>query len=333
MTDIDASRYRVAVIQRPPVALDREATINRAVAGLHEAADTGAGLVAFPETYVPGYPEYIWRLRPGHGDQDLAAELHGRLLTASVDLGTDDLLAIREAARERGVVVIIGIHERDGANSRATLYNTMVTIGPNGVVLNVHRKLVPTSPERMVWGPGDAAGLRVVDTPLGRVGGLVCWENYMPLARFALYAQGVQLYVAPTWANGEWSQGSWIATMRHIAAEGRCWVLGVGSSLQARDIPASFPERDRLYPDPDEWVNPGDSVIVAPGEHAVVVAGPLHGEHGILYADCDPATADRAHRDFDAAGHYGRPDVFTLTVRRERPRQAVFEDGDQADRD
>ena len=326
MTDVERRRYRVAVVQRPPVALDRAATIERVIAALHEAADAGAGLVVFPETYVPGYPEYVWRLRPGD-DFALAQELHARLLAASIDLAADGLSAIREAARERSVVVVIGIHERDGAYSRATLYNTMVTIGPDGFVLNVHRKLVPTNPERTVWAPGDANGLRVVDTPLGRVGGLVCWENYMPLARFALYAQGVQLYVAPTWDDGD----TWVATMRHIAAEGRCWVLGAGCSWQARDLPDSFPERDRLYPDPDEWLNPGDSVIVESGGR--VVAGPLHAQHGVLYADCDPATADRAHRTLDAAGHYNRPDVFALTVRRERSSQAVFEESARAERD
>jgi nitrilase len=160
-----------------------------------------------------------------------------------------------------------------------------------------------------------------VETPLGRLGGLICWENYMPLARFALYAQGVQLYVASTWDEGD----LWLATMRHIAAEGRCWVVGSGCSIQARDIPASFPERDRLYPDPDEWLNPGDSIIVAPGGE--VVAGPLHEEHGILYADCDPAVADTSHYTLDAAGHYNRPDIFSLTVNRAGATQIAFDDG------
>jgi nitrilase len=218
------------------------------------------------------------------------------------------------------VVVVCGIHERDGAYSRATLYNTLVTIGADGTILNRHRKLVPTNPERMIWAPGDAAGLRVMETAIGRLGGLICWENYMPLARFALYAQGIQVYVAPTWDEGD----VWHATMRHIAAEGRCWVLGAGCSIQARDIPASFPERDRLYPDPDEWLNPGDSIIVAPGGE--VVAGPLHAEHGILYAEVDPARADAAHYTLDTAGHYNRPDVFSLTVRRGRGVQVAFDD-------
>ena len=319
MTSSNGTAHRVAVVQQPPVLLDREASLTRALESLDEAVGNGAELVAFPETYLPGYPEYIWRLRPGN-DYDLSRELHGRLLANAVDLEADQLRPLQEAARHHGTIVTIGIHERDGAYSRATLYNTLVTIGPDGEILNRHRKLVPTNPERMVWAPGDASGLRVTETPIGRLGGLICWENYMPLARFALYAQGIQVYVAPTWDEGD----VWLATMRHIAAEGRCWVLGSGCSIQASDIPASFPGRDQLYPDPDEWLNPGDSVIVAPGGE--VVAGPLHAENGILYAEVDPARADAAHYTLDTAGHYNRPDVFSLTVRRERGAQVSFDE-------
>jgi len=163
----------------------------------------------------------------------------------------------------------------------------------------------------MVWGEGDGTGLRVSDTPSGRVGGLICWENYMPLARFAIFAQGCEIYIAPTWDEGD----TWLSTMRHIAAEGRCWVLGNGSSMRGKDMPRDFPERSRLFPDLEAWFNPGDSVIVDP--RGVVVAGPLHEKHGILYADCDPARAAAAKRTLDVAGHYGRPDVFRLEVNRE----------------
>ncbi len=311
---------RVAIVQQPPVFLDRSATLARAAALVAESAAQGAGLVVLPESFDPGYPDYIWRLSPGD-DYDLSRELHGRLVAQAVDLAADDLLPLREAASAAAVAVVVGVTERDGAFSRATLYNTLVVIGADGAILNRHRKLVPTNPERMVWAPGDATGLRVVETPFGRLGGLVCWESYMPLARFALYAQGVQVYVAPTWDEGD----TWLATMRHIAAEGRCWVLGAGSALRAADMPLDLPERDRLYPDPDEWVNPGDSVVVAPGGR--VVAGPLHAEYGVVWADVDAALADAAHYTLDAAGHYARPDVFRLDVdRRPRP-QVGFSDG------
>jgi len=162
-----------------------------------------------------------------------------------------------------------------------------------------------------VWGTGDASGLRVSETPMGRVGGLICWENYMPLARFAIFAQGCEIYVAPTWDEGS----TWISTMRHIAAEGRCWVLGNGSAMRGKDIPKDFPKRTQLFPDLEEWYNPGDSVVVSPGGR--IVAGPLHEEHGILYAECDPAVASSAKRTLDVAGHYGRPDIFKLEVNRE----------------
>jgi nitrilase len=306
---------RVAVVQHPPVLLDRGATLARGVELLGEAARAGARLVSFPETWVPGYPEWLWRLRPG-GDYALTGEIHARLLDSAVDLDAGQLQPLRDAAREHGVTVLVGVHERDGRFSRGTLYNTAVLIGPDGAVLNRHRKLVPTNPERMVWGQGDGSGLRVVDTPVGRVGGLICWENYMPLARFALYAQGLDFYVAPTWDAGS----GWVSTMRHIALEGRCWVLGNGTAMRGRDVPADFPSRDEVFPDQDDWFNPGDSVIVGPDGR--VVAGPLRNEHGILYADCDPAAAAAARRTLDVAGHYGRPDIFRLEVRME-PRPPV----------
>jgi nitrilase len=305
-----ASPYRVAVVQHPPVALNRPKTLARGVELLDEAAAGGAKLVSFPETWVPGYPEWVWRLKPGD-DYGLSGDIHKRLLENSVDLKAGQLKPIQAAARRLKVTVSIGIHERDGEFSRGTLYNSVVLIGPDGEILNRHRKLMPTNPERMVWGAGDATGLRVTDTPSGRVGSLICWENYMPLARFAIFAQGCEIYIAPTWDEG----GTWLSTMRHIALEGRCWVLGNGSSMRGKDIPTDFPDRKRLFPDLESWFNPGDSVIVDPG--GTVVAGPLHENHGILYADCDPARAAAAKRTLDVAGHYGRPDIFRLEVNRE----------------
>jgi nitrilase len=306
---------RVAIVQHPPVLLDREATLATAVTHLHAAADAGARLVVFPEAYVPGYPVWIWRLRPG-ADFELSSAIHRQLVDNSVNLVTDGLRPLRDAAAERHLVVVCGLDEREGEFSRSTLYNTLVTIGSDGTILNRHRKLMPTNPERMVWGQGDASGLRVTETTVGRVGGLICWENYMPLARYALYADGVEIYVASTWDEGD----TWIATMRHIAAEGRCWVIGSGCSLRASDVPASFPGRNQLFPEPDEWLNVGDSVVVAPGGE--IVAGPLHKEHGLLLADIDPARAAAAHRTLDVAGHYSRSDIFSLAVDRS-PQQPV----------
>jgi nitrilase len=300
----------VAVVQQPPVTLHRDKTLQRGVELIEEAAAKGAALISFPETWIPGYPEWLWRLRPGD-DFDLTSKIHRRLIESSVDLKAGDLKPMQAAARRLKVTVSVGIHERDGEYSRGTLYNTVVLIGPDGSVLNRHRKLMPTNPERMVWATGDASGLRVVETPMGRIGGLICWENYMPLARFAIFAQGCEIYVAPTWDAGE----RWIVAMRHIAAEGRCWVVGNGCAMRGKDIPKDFPERAKLFPDLEEWYNPGDSLVVDPG--GKIVVGPLHEEHGIIYADCDPAAAPAAKRTLDVAGHYGRPDIFKLEINRE----------------
>jgi nitrilase len=311
---------RVAIVQHPPVLLDRAATLAAAITDLHTAAEAGAKLAVFPETFIPGYPAWIWRLRPG-GDFDLTGEIHQRLLENSVDLAADGLKPLREAAADLHLVVVCGLHERDGEFGRSTLYNTAVTIGSDGTILNRHRKLVPTNPERMVWGQGDASGLRVTDTAVGRVGALICWENYMPLARYALYADGVEVYVASTWDDGD----TWISTMRHIAAEGRCWVLGSGCALRASDVPSSFPGRDQLFPDPAEWINPGDSVVVAPGGD--IVAGPLHEEFGLLMADIEPGRAAASRRTLDVTGHYSRPDVFQLSVDRTAREPVTYQHG------
>ena len=289
--------------------LDGVATLAAAVKHLHAAADAGATLVVFPEAYLPGYPVWIWRLRPGT-DFELTGAIHSALVDNSVDLVADGLRPLRDAAAERRLVVVCGLNEREGEFGRSTLYNTLVTIGSDGAILNRHRKLMPTNPERMVWGQGDARGLRVTATSAGRVGALICWENYMPLARYALYADGVEVYVASTWDEGD----TWIATLRHISAEGRCWVIGSGCSLRASDVPEAFPGRDQLFPEPDEWLNPGDSVVVAPG--GKIVAGPLHEQHGLLFAEIAPGRVAADRRTLDVAGHYSRSDVFSLAVDR-----------------
>ena len=306
---------RIAVVQRPPVFLDRTETLKRAVAAVGEAAQTGARLVVFPEAFIPGYPAWIWQLRPG-ADMRLTEQLHARLRANAVDLAGNDLALLCRAAREHEVSVVCGMHERDADFNRSTLYNTIVIIGPDGSVLNRHRKGVPTSPERMVWGFGDASGIRAVDTPCGRIGALLCWESYLPLARCALYAQGVDTYVAPTYDQGE----LWVATMRHIAREGGCWVVGSCSAFQARDIADSLPGKAQMYPDPDEWINGGDSVVVAPG--GKIAAGPMHRDSGILYAEIDLERVGVARRNLDVAGHHGRPDLFQLQVNR-RPQKPV----------
>jgi len=309
---------KVAVIQKPPVLLDRDRTIARAVESIDEAARAGAALLVFPEAYVPGYPTWIWRLKPG-GDMALSSEIHARLRLNAVDLNREDLRPLQDAASKHAVTVVMGINEIDSRFSGTTLFNTVVVIGADGTILNRHRKLMPTNPERMVWGMGDASGLRVVDTPAGRLGSLICWESYMPLARYALYAQDLEIFVNPTWDNGE----SCLVTLRHIAREAGCWVIGTATALQGSDIPADFPERDKLYK-PDEWINNGDAVVINPA--GAVAAGPLHREKTILYAEIDREAARRARRSLDVCGHYGRPDIFTLAVNRKPLYPVEFSD-------
>lgn len=299
---------KIAVIQKPPVLLDRGKTIEAVLASVEEAVRAGASLLIFPEAYIPGYPTWIWRLRPG-GDMALSSEIHARLRQNAVDLGGNDLEPIQEAATRHGATIVIGLHEIDSQFSGTTLFNTVVVIGPEGTLLNRHRKLMPTNPERMVWGMGDATGLKVVETPAGRLGCLICWESYMPLARYALYAQGMEIFVNPTWDNGE----TCLATLRHIAKEGGTWVIGTATALEGGDIPGDFPERDRLFK-AEEWLNDGDAVVVTPT--GSIAAGPLHREKGILYAELDVELARRARRSLDVCGHYARPDIFSLSVNR-----------------
>lgn len=298
---------KIAVVQSPPVFLERTATIEKAATLVSEAAAEGAELVIFPETFIPGYPIWMWRLRPG-ADMALTNELYGRLFENAVDLQGDDLTPLENAAKTHALTVVCGMNEREGGLSRGTLYNTVVTIGADGDVVNRHRKLMPTNPERMVHGFGDASGLRVVDTPAGRIGALLCWENYMPLARYALYAQGVEIYIAPTYDSGD----AWKGTLQHIAREGRCWVVGCGCVMRASDIPDDLPGKADIYPDRDAWINPGDSLVIGPD--GTTTAGPMHREVGVLYADIDLSVVSTAKRSFDVAGHYSRPDIFDLRV-------------------
>ena len=309
---------KLAIVQKPPAFLNKKETIGSTASFIGEAASEGASLVLFPEAYIPGYPAWIWRLKPGK-DWKLSDELYSRLLENSVSLEGEDLAPISEAARKHKVTVVCGINERDTSLSRATLYNTTVVIGPDGALLNRHRKLMPSVAERMVWGFGDACGLKAVDTPAGRIGALICWENYMPLARYALYSQGVEIYIAPTYDYGD----GWIGTLQHIAREGRCWVAGCGTVLRGKDIPSDFPEKSALYPDPDEWINPGDSVVVAPGGD--IVAGPMRNEEGILFCEADCRRVGSAKRALDVAGHYSRPDIFTLHINTKRQSPVDFE--------
>lgn len=297
----------VAIVQQTPIFLDRDSALQKTVTAINEAAMNGAKLIIFPEAFISGYPAWIWRLRPGT-DREILTNLHAMAFSQSIHMQNDDLFPLRQAAKAHQVTVVCGINERDSELSQTTLYNAVVTIGPDGEVLNKHRKLMPTNAERTFWGLGDAGGLRVVDTPCGRIGSLICWENYMPLSRYALYEQGIDIYIAPTYDSGE----NWICTLRHIAREAGCWVLGAGNIFQASDIPDELPSKFSMYPNSDEWVNPGDSVVIGPDGN--IFAGPLHKEQGILYANIELQATVTARRSHDVVGHSARNDIFHLKV-------------------
>ena len=296
------SVVRVAAVQAAYVLMDQQATLEKTGRLVKEAAREGARIVVFPEAFIPGTPFWIDSVPIWDGDE----EWYAMLVDQAVVVPGPATDALGAAALDAGVYLVIGVNEREPHG--ATIYNTTLYFGPDGALLGKHRKLVPTGSERTVWGMGDGSTLVVVDTPHGRLSGLTCWENYMPLARFFLYAQGVDIWAAPTLAPGD----GWVASMRHIAREGRCFVLGVNPCLRVDQIPADFPHRERVWQAGGDWVEPGNSVIVNP--NGELLAGPARHEETILVADADLAVVHAARRMFDPVGHYNRPDVFRLSV-------------------
>lgn len=294
---------RVAAVQPTPVFLDRDATVERLVVSIKEAAAEEARLIVFPEAIVPGYPDWVWRA-PAWSDADWYARLYDQAVEVPGPV-TDVLGA---AAKEAEAWIAVGVNERV---TSGTLYNTLLYLDPEGDMAGIHRKLLPTGGENTVWGRGDGSTLTVIETEFGRVGGLLCWENLMPLARAAMYEQGVDIYLAPTWDNSD----SWICTLRHIAREGRMFVVGTNTCLHSRDIPRTLPGADDLYPpNDDDWPSRGNTVIVGPD--GAILAGPLTEEAGMLVVTIDLGRLAAERRQFDVVGHYARPDIFELNVNR-----------------
>ena len=292
--------FRVAAVQTTPAYLDRDATLDIVVSHLQDAGIAGVDLVVFPESFVPGYPDWVWRSKPWSDQkwyarfQDQAIEVPGPML--------DKVCA---AAADAGVWVALGITER---GPTGTLYNAVVYIDSSGRIAGLHRKLVPTGAERLAWGNGTGPTLTVVDIGGVRVGSLICWENYMPLARAALYEKGIDVLLAPTWDNSD----EWVSTLRHTAKEGQVFVVGVTAYLRGCDIPRDLPGADELYGDADDYLSRGNTTIVAPGGE--VLQGPLMGEAGTVTAVLDLDRIAAGRRAFDPTGHYARPDLLTLTI-------------------
>ena len=304
---------RAAVVQAAPVVFDSAATIDKACALAGEAAKLGARIVLFPEAFVSGYPKGLdfgarVGLRLPEGREDFR-----RYWESAIDVPGPATETLAGAAREHGIYLVIGVIERDGG----TLYCTALFFSPEGALLGKHRKLMPTAMERLIWGFGDGSTMPVFETPLGKLGAVICWENYMPLLRTAMYSKGLEIYCAPTADDRE----TWLPTIRHIALEGRCFVLSSCQYLTRSDCPDGYGTTGE--DEPAGVLMRGGSCIVSP--LGKVLAGPNFEGETILTADLDLDDVVRGKYDFDVTGHYARPDVFRLHVNEER-QQAVVSD-------
>jgi nitrilase len=309
------SPFRAAVVQAASLPGDPAASAAKAADLIRAAAAEGAKLVVFPEAFLGGYPKGASFGTPVGMRRPEGREAYRAYHAAAVDLEGEEVARLKEVVAETGVVLVIGVIERDGG----TVYCTaLIFDGANGLVTK-HRKLMPTGAERLIWGFGDGSTMPVVETALGQVGAVICWENYMPLMRMAMYAQGVTLYCAPTADDRD----GWAASMRHVALEGRCFVLSACQYITRAAYPADY--ECALGDEPGTVLLRGGSMIVAPlGE---VLAGPAYGAETILYADIDPAEVVRGKYDFDVVGHYARPDVFQLAVNTAPQRAVTLKSG------
>ena len=299
-------KFKVAAAQLSPVFLNKEKTIAKACAAIKEAGEKGAKLILFPEAFISAYPDWLWLIPNSKGAE--LNELYIELVENAVAIpekATDDLC---NAAKKSAINVAIGMNERNSEKSNSSLYNSILFISEEGEILGKHRKLIPTNAERLVWAQGDGNSLRSYDTSVAKVAGLICWENLMPLARNAIYESGAQVLLSPTWDKSP----NWLQSMQHIAREGGLYVISCCMALAMKDIPDSY-DFKKLYPEGREWVNVGNSCIIGP--NGKILAGPLEGEEGILYADIDLDQITAAKRMFDAVGHYSRPDIFDFKVK------------------
>jgi len=315
-------KFKVAVVQAAPVLFDREASVEKACRLTIEAAAQGAKVILFPEAFVPAYPRGL-----GFGTVVGSRSTQGRLTwqtywANAVDIPSPATEALGEAAAQSKAYLIIGVIERDTQFSQGTLYCTILYFSPDGELIGKHRKLKPTAGERLIWGEGDGSTLTVINTEFGKIGGLICWENYMPLARMAMYSKGVEIYLAPT-AD---ARDTWQSTLRHIACEGRCFVLGCNQFVTKAMYPGDLEGLEDLARQPETVCRGGSAIISPLGE---VLVGPLYDQEGTLFAELDLGEIPRSRYDFDVAGHYARPDVFKLTVNEKPKLPVVYQTSDE----
>lgn len=293
---------RVAVAQLGSVAFDSAATTDKAIAAIREAGRGGARVVVFPEAFLGTYPKGLNFGSPVGRRTEEGRDEYLRTWRSAVELDGPELTAIADAAQQESVFVVIGVIERAGR----TCYCTAVMIDEHGATVGYHRKLMPTGSERLIWGFGDGSTLPVVDSPAGKLGSVICWENYMPLMRTAMYSQGIEIYCAPTADDRD----TWMSTMRHIALEGRCFVITACQVMRRRDYPQDY--QTEFGTSPEDVLMRGGSAVISPrGE---VLAGPVYDEERVIYADLNTDDLVRQALDFDAVGHYARADVFRLHV-------------------
>jgi nitrilase len=298
---------KVAAAQSAPVFLNKEKTVKKACNLIQKAGSNGAKLVVFPEAFIPGYPDWVWVVP--NSKSKILNELYSELVQNAISIPDKWTNKLCDAAKSAKINVVIGINERNNESSNSSLFNTLLFIDDKGKIIGKHRKLIPTGGERLVWAQGDGNTLNVFNTSIGKVGGLICWENYMPLARQAMYCWGTQILAAPTWDKSE----KWLLSLRHIAREGGMYVIGSCMAIKMKDIPDHYKFK-KLYPDGREWINTGNSCIINP--NGEFVAGPSEMKEEIIYAKIDLDEIVKSKRMFDVAGHYARPDVFEFKVKK-----------------
>jgi nitrilase len=312
-----SGNVRAAVVQAAPVLFDTPKSLQRLADRSANAARQGAELVVFPEAFIGGYPKgHDFGVSLGIRSPDGREEFR-RLFESAIEVPGPATEFIGSVAKDHVIQIVVGVIERDGG----TLYCTALIFGPDGQMLGKHRKLMPTAMERVIWGSGDGSTIPVVTTKLGRIGSVICWENYMPLLRTAMYAKGIELYCAITVDDRE----TWISTVRHIALEGRCFVLSACQFLQRGDLPSGY-SAERFPASQDVLIRGGSCIVGPLGQ---VLAAPKYGEECVLVADLDRTELARAKFDFDVVGHYSRPDVFRLDVNEQPMKSVVFGGGNQ----
>ena len=297
------NNFKIAAAQLTPVFLNKEKTVQKACKAIKEAGENGAKLIVFPEAFISGYPDWVWSIPP-HQNKILG-DYYIKLVENAVAIPDNSTDLLCRAAKEAGINVVMGMNERNSESSNSSLYNTLLFIDDNGNILGKHRKLMPTNCERLIWAQGDGTTLRSYSTSVGKIGGLICWENFMPLARNAIYEAGAQILASPTWDKGP----NWMGSMQHIAREGGLFVVSACMTLHIDDLPE---ELKAIYAKDKEWISVGKSCITHP--NGEIIAGPLDAKEGIIYADIDLQDIIACKRRFDVVGHYARPDVFNFSV-------------------